>query len=107
MVIIDEALLARFREAGRCELCGKTCDEREPHHVFGRGFGGGTRLDIALNLLAVGSSKRFECRCHHLAQALSIPRRAQLCVIALREKTTPEFIENEIHRLRRAPKRAA
>jgi hypothetical protein len=37
---------------------------REPHHVFAKGMGGGGRLDIRWNLVALGSSVLLDCRCH-------------------------------------------
>ena len=64
MKIEDEKLLATFRGPGRCELCGKGCKSREPHHVTAKGMGGGKRLDIRLNILSVGSTPAFECECH-------------------------------------------
>ena len=64
MKIVDEKMLDLFRGEGRCELCGKTCKVREPHHVLARGMGGGRRLDIRLNLIALGSTRNYECQCH-------------------------------------------
>jgi hypothetical protein len=105
MIVIDEKLLKQFRTAGRCELCACWCVAREPHHVFARGIGGGTRLDVAINLLALGH--KFGCKCHRLAQAYTIPRHAQLCAVAVREGQSVEAIVAEIYRLRREEKRAA
>jgi hypothetical protein len=107
VVIVDEELLRMFRAPGRCELCGNWCDVREPHHVFARGLGGGARLDIPENLLALGSTPGWQCRCHRLCEDGFIPRHAQLCVVALREGMEVEEVEAEIHRVRRLPKRAA
>jgi hypothetical protein len=53
MIIVDEKLLDRdFRGRQVCLLCGKR-RECEPEHWVCRGHGGGRRLDISINLLAV------------------------------------------------------
>ena len=52
MIVIDEETLERFRGTRRCELCFVT-RHCFPHHVFGRGAGGGQRLDIPESLIAV------------------------------------------------------
>ena len=57
MLRIDERLLVYFR--GRtCERCG--LGPGEPHHVKPRGHGGGSRLDVACNLISL-------CRMCHMA----------------------------------------
>lgn len=51
MKVVDEALLAYFRQKP-CEICGHP-PPNEPHHVYCRGLGGGSRLDICLNLITL------------------------------------------------------
>ena len=65
MKIVDEALLALFRSATRCEWCGRDTPEgADPAHVFARGVGGGSRLDIRINLVSL-------CRGWHNGQWVS------------------------------------
>lgn len=92
MIIRDEKLLDFFRGAGACELCGKGCMRREPHHVIAKGMGGGRRLDIRINIVAVGSSPGMECQCHNNVDTASEKSRC-LRIIAERERTTVEAIE--------------
>lgn len=99
MKIIDEDLLAEFRTPGKCDLCGKRCRTREPHHVYGRGMGGGGRMDIPINLLGLGGP--FECGCHRAYHDGKIGREDMLSAVAKREQTTSELIVDEINRLRR------
>lgn len=102
MRVVSTKTLKAFR-LGPCELCGRPgrCD---PHHVYGRGFGSGTRLDVPENLVAL-------CRvpCHLAAQeghGMSVPewRDALLRLVARREGTTPEAVTDYIHALRRLPR---
>ena len=67
-------------------------------------MGGGNRLDIRINLIALGSTPKFECPCHRKAEAKIISRDDLLIVVGLREGMAPEDIEAEIWRLQRAPK---
>ncbi len=92
MIIRDEKLLDLFRGPGACELCGKGCMKREPHHVIAKGMGGGRRLDIRINIVGVGSSPGMECQCHNNADTAAEKARC-LRVIAEREMTTVEAIE--------------
>ena len=86
MKIVDEPLLDTFRTRGRCEVCGVFCAMREPHHVICKGMGGGRRLDVRENLLAVGSSLPFpECGCHGLVHDGKIKRSALLEILAKRD----------------------
>ena len=100
MIIINEDLLDQFRAAGPCEWCGKPCQRREPHHIFSRGLGGGGRLDIPCNLVALGSSLLWECACHQAAHAGSISRLQLLLVVGHRECCLASDIEEEVWRLR-------
>lgn len=102
MTVVDEDLLALFRVPGECELCGVFCQAREPHHVWARGMGAGSRLDVRVNLVALGGT--FRCSCHSWIHAGFIPKRAVVSVVALREGMTVDGVISAVHRLLRAPK---
>lgn len=90
MLVINPARLRRFRGKDRCELCCRQSpciDGLDPHHWKKRGLGGGTRLDLSINLIAV-------CRipCHNDCERGVIPEAYVLRKIAAREGTTPEAI---------------
>lgn len=103
MIVKDEKTLDLFRGPGKCELCGKVCKVREPHHIFCRGLGGGNRLDIACNLLALGSTKRFECECHSRVDTKAGRERC-LQIVAKRERCEPSDVEAAVKFLQRFPK---
>jgi len=102
MIIKDEAMLKRFRGIGRCQLCNFPCAAREPHHLIRRGFGGGTRFDVAINLISLGVA--FQCRCHRLISDEEIDREDVLTAVAMREETTLEAIEEAMRFIRGLPK---
>lgn len=98
MRIINEALLIDFRLLGRCEHCRKPLPVLEAAHLFTRGMGGGSRLDIPINLNGL-------CRvCHQMHHDGNLPRAHLLEVIAQREQVTVDQIEREIFRLQRLDK---
>lgn len=97
MKIIDEVLLFAFRLKGRCEWCGKYGGV-DPHHIFARGLGGGHRLDIEINLIAL-------CRlCHNEVHAGHIMRVDLLAIVAKREKMSQDEILDAIRDLKRRPR---
>lgn len=96
MNIIDEPLLDAFRSKRRCELCLEKISGAEPHHVYGKGMGGARRFDVRINLIALCTE------CHHAFHYGRIERAEMLEVVAAREKTTPQAIEEAIWQLRRA-----
>ena len=100
MRVVDKALLAVFRSAQRCEWCGKATPEGcHPHHLWGRGLGGGSRLDIRLNLAALCA------RCHRLHHDGHRPLKCDLlAIVAAREHTTQDRIERVVYKIRRTPK---
>lgn len=51
MRIANDLLLDYFRSRP-CEVCGRA-PPSEPHHVYRTGIGGGSRLDVALNLMSL------------------------------------------------------
>ncbi len=97
MRVVDENLLAQFRAKGRCEWC-KRASVVNPHHIWARGMGGGGRLDVPANLIALCLS------CHEYVHAGMILRCDLLAIVARRENTTQDAITGEIYALRRAPK---
>lgn len=97
--IVDEALLDEFRTGGRCQFCGRLCVAREPHHLWPRGAGGWQRLDIRINLIALGSSQGFQCPCHHLIHTGKIKREDVLRVVARREGLSPAEIADRINEI--------
>jgi hypothetical protein len=104
MPIIDEAVLDAFRGPGFCELCGKRVRRREPHHLTARGFGGGTRYDVRINLLALCATFSGGDNCHHAAHESKVSRENLLAIIAKREERTAESIQEELWRLIRQGK---
>ena len=101
----DETLLAEFRTAGPCQWCGRWCAARDPHHIFKRGMGAGGRLDVRINLIALGAKRLFICTCHDDADAYRIPRCSLLAKVAAREQRLQGEIEDELRRLRRTSRR--
>lgn len=82
MKILNEPLLATYRVAGPCEWCKRWCRVREPHHIRCRGHGGGGRLDVPVNLVALGSSQMMCCSCHTDHHAMKEPTTEDLLAIA-------------------------
>jgi hypothetical protein len=92
--IVDERILERFRLKWKCEWCGKR-GPVDPHHLFGKNMGGGTRLDVPINLISL-------CRtCHQDFHDGRIMRCDLLAVIAARERTLQHVIERVIYTMRR------
>jgi hypothetical protein len=101
--ITDEALLNRFRGPGPCEWCKKPCRNREAAHVFCKGFGGWARLDVAVNVVALGGP--WDCNCHGSHHDGNRPLRCDLlAVVAQREGLLQGQIEETVWRLLRTPK---
>ncbi len=99
MRIVDEKLLHEFRMKERCEWCGKQVFRCEPHHVYTRGIGGGGRLDVRINLVALCPRDH---RSHHDGnEPLTIDLKA---IVAARENRLQGDIEAEIAALRRRRK---
>lgn len=92
---INDDLLAAFARQNKCEHCN--CQGPvEGHHIFSRGLGGGTRLDIPINLIAI-------CRrCHDGYHNRRDPTQAALLRIAARrEGVTYNVAVDLMFRLRR------
>lgn len=92
MIIPDPKLLKLFRQPGPCELCHRMCGRREPHHVRARGMAAGRRLDIRINLVALGPA--FRCPCHTRYHTTGeLQPEDFLTVIAARERQTVANIQ--------------
>jgi hypothetical protein len=111
MKIVNAALLKQFRTPGYCEICNFYVIKREPHHLRRTGMGGNGRLDVRVNLIALGGNlklpdgrERFLCRCHRLIHDGKIPAERVLSIVALREKCNPVEIEEVLHWMRRLVK---
>lgn len=107
MKIISETTLDLYRGPGRCEWCKKPCSKREPHHLRCRGQGSSKRIDIPINLIALGSTLLFQCSCHTKIGAANIKAFEVLAVVAAREDTTPEAITEVMDLIIRLPKDAS
>lgn len=82
MIYVNDKALERFRRADRCEWCYQwSAVLLDPHHCFQkRGMGGGSRLDIGINLMSL-------CRwCHESAEQGYLDRGRMLTKVAEREK---------------------
>ena len=97
MIVISEAVLDQFRGTRRCELCFVT-RHCFPHHVWARGMGGGTRLDVDCNLIAVCHG------CHMDIHEGIIGRGEVVGAVSRRMKISAAEIEQRVWDLRRAPK---
>jgi hypothetical protein len=97
MIILDPQLLFEFRLKGRCEWCSKARPVNA-HHIFCRGLGGGSRLDVAINLIALCPF------CHSDFHNGHIARYDLLAIVAKREGKLQDEIVTEIYRLLRTPK---
>ena len=96
-MIEDKEAIAQVRKQW-CEWCGRVGVALEVHHLWKKGMGGGKRLDIPENLVTLcagwGSSW-----CHKKADEGLIPRTALVLLVAKRENTTSEAIEEKVNRL--------
>lgn len=99
MRIINPSLLESFRMKRVCEWCGRANrgSHMEAHHLFCKGMGGGSRLDVAINLCAL-------CReCHQSSHDGNEPTKIDLlAIVAQRESRQQDEMEREIFRLIRA-----
>jgi len=98
--VIDKTALQKARDAGRCDICGQQRAALDAHHILCRGAGGGSRLDIPQNLLALCHEP-----CHRFCQE-RLPRRVQLQIVIWRDglDRTPEQLEEELWQILRTKK---
>lgn len=100
MIVIDEALLDQFRGPGRCEFCGALVKRREAAHVLARGMGGGSRLDVRENLVALCGP--WDGACHLKSHQGQHPTTQDLLeVVAKREQKTAAEILDYLWKLKR------
>lgn len=97
----NNKILAEFRGPGICSWCQRWVSRREPHHLWRRGCGGGSQLDIRINLVALCATFCGGLHCHALAHSGHILRCDLLAVVAAREGRLQGEIEAEIKELRR------
>ena len=84
MTIIDNALILAFRLTSRCAWC-KRIRPVHVHHLFSKGMGGGSRVDIAINLCPLCAY------CHSSHHNGREPTRSQLlALVAARENRLQE-----------------
>lgn len=93
--IENPELLDAFRSLRRCEWCGKPVERCQPHHILAKGMGGGGQMDHRLNLIGLCAL------CHGLLQAGAQNKLACIAYVAGREGFAPEYVLNELYRLRR------
>ncbi len=99
MKVIDETLLEEFRHRSRCENCGILSRGRlDAHHIYARGMGGGGRLDVRENLIALCAL------CHRRVHDGNIKRLQLLTVVARREGLQVEEVAQRVMDLRRKKK---
>jgi hypothetical protein len=108
MIVKNEKLLATFRGPGQCEMCGKS-GFKVPHHIKPKGHGGGSRLDIRINLISLLDD--FDCSCHsdwHDGRGKDWEKGKPgfLAVVAAREDCLQGEITECINLLLRLPKDA-
>lgn len=96
MRVTNESVLDQFRGPGICEVCGKRVRNREPHHIQARGMGGGSRLDVPINLVATCAAFSGGDDCHRKAHDGHIPRRVFLEIVARREGLTADQVQERI-----------
>lgn len=105
----DDSVLDLFRTAGKCEKCKQPFLRREPHHIIACGLGGGHRMDIPINLVALGPTLFFPlCPCHGKATRNEDGHKRHdfLLIVVKREKLDMNEYELEewLQRIERAPK---
>jgi hypothetical protein len=100
MKILNPALRKEFAQPGRCELCSLYCKKREGHHLWHRT----PEITIRINLIALGSTRLFCCRCHRKIGVGQIPVSRVLETVAIRENCWPEEITEIMHWMRRLVK---
>lgn len=86
MIVRDPDLLIKLHEEiGYCELCDRTDLRLEVHHIWAKGMGGGSRMDVGFNLIVL-------CKpCHDAAHRGEIEKRVLFGIAG----------EREVHRMRR------
>lgn len=95
----NEALLAEFRSKRCCEFCQRyLVYAAHPHHLWAKGMGCGSRMDVRFNLIALGGP--WDCNCHGKVHQGKVTRPQLLDVVGRREGMTPEEIIVAVGRLK-------
>ena len=90
MIIENKPFLKECHSPGSCEMCGKACREREPHHaVITRGASGS---DTWINIVLLGHTQSHQCQCHFRVDCKE-GRDECLRIIAKRHKCSVDDIE--------------
>lgn len=97
-MIEDDGLLAWFRGKPCCEHCGTWQGIREPHHLWKRQMGGGARIDLPFNLIALCAGWGSNW-CHRRAEDGQIAKTDLLMIVAAREGMQVSTIEVAMNRL--------
>lgn len=111
MIIKSRKTLALFRVAGRCDFCGRACKRREAAHVFPKGMGGGSTLDVRINLAGLGlgawAGAARECDCHFLTERGQIEWFSLLVKVANREGAMQRDLEAVLYLIGRLDNKAS
>jgi len=98
MTIIDPKIIQECRDRAQCELCYAGTAPYEAHHIYHRGMGGGSQLDVAINLICV-------CvKCHRLIHDGWVKRQGLLAAVAVREGISSQQVWERICELLRQPR---
>lgn len=99
MKIVNAELVRAFSTAGLCEWCRRRTPT-EAHHLFCKGMGGGSKLDVRLFLMSL-------CReCHQNRHHGGVTQECLLAIVAQREKVLQDDILAVLFFLRRTPQGA-
>lgn len=107
MKIINDKLLDEFRGPGRCEKCLFWFPVRYPHHIYARGFGGGSRMDVPENLVSLCSvmpGNGCHEACHARKPGFGVYDMLDLVRYRINDGRTVEQIEDYLDLLVRSPK---
>lgn len=96
VIVRSRKTLKEFRGPGHCEWCHRWTEYRHAAHVRPRQMGGGSRLDVRINLCSLCPA------CHWENHNLGEPTQNDLkAVVAARECRLQDDIEAEIAALRK------
>jgi hypothetical protein len=98
MIVVNDDWLKTLHGRGRCEFCGELAN-LVPHHLFCRGFGGGTRMDVPCFVMRLGS-----LGCHRRFHDGKIERKMLLAKVAIRERCLPDELDHAFRIAVRLPK---
>lgn len=103
MRIENKDLCSSFAVPGSCEYCLRVCRMCHGHHIYPTGAGGGSRLDIRLNLVRLGDP--FCCGCHRGFHDRNDPSKEDfLGIVRRREHCQDADVEAVLNSLAGLPK---